>query len=138
MESIRDGTLANHPDAVIGLIHDRGSFDAVLRDAFAAKIDNRSFVAAGRFTSIWPESSERCVPLQQADLIAYENYRESQRDHSQREMRKSLEWILNRGQVGGFLKGFNEAALIDFNNYFENLPEEARNSFLRAARITAL
>jgi hypothetical protein len=137
MESIRDGTLANHPDAVIGLIHDRGSFDAVLRDAFAAKIDNRSFVAAGRFTSIWPESSERCVPLQQADLIAYENYRESQRDHSQREMRKSLEWILNRGQVGGFLKGFNKAALIDFNNYFENLPEEARNSFLRAARITA-
>lgn len=135
MEGIQNGTLANHPDAVIGLIHDRGRYDAVLKDAFEAKVDNPPFAAAGRFTSIWPESSEHCIPLQQADLVAYENYRESQRDHAQRDMRKSLDWILNKGQVGGYLKGFNKEALIEFNECFVNLPQEIRKSFLEAARI---
>jgi hypothetical protein len=80
-------------------------------------------------------SWEQCIPLQQADLLAYENYKESRRGVSLRDRRKSLDWILERGQLGGFLKGFNDEALIDVAKWFDALDARIRESFLRAARI---
>jgi|GEM_PF-2676003 len=136
MDAIAAGSLKNHKDAVIGIIHDRGSYDSVLLDAFNVLVKNESyFPAAKRFCSITPMGWEHCVALQQADLLAYENYKESSRDAAKRGRRKSLEWILNRGQLGGFLKGFNSDALSDVRTWFDNLDARVRDAFLQAARI---
>jgi len=136
MIGIADGSLKNNRDAIISLIHDRSEYDSVLLDAFniLAK-DENSFAAAKRFCSIAPMSWEQCIPLQQADLLAYENYKESRRSVSLRDRRKSLDWILERGQLGGFLKGFNDEALTDVGKWFDALDARIRASFLRAARI---
>jgi len=136
MIGIADGSLKNNRDAIISLIHDRSEYDSVLLDAFniLAK-DENYFAAAKRFCSIAPMSWEQCIPLQQADLLAYENYKESRRSVSLRDRRKSLDWILERGQLGGFLKGFNADALTDVAKWFDALDARIRQSFLRAARI---
>jgi len=105
MVGIADGSLKNNRDAVIGLIHDRSEYNSVLRDAFNILAKNESyFASAKRFCSITSMSWEQCIPLQQADLLAYENYKESRRSLSLRNRRKSMDWILERGRLGGFLK----------------------------------
>jgi hypothetical protein len=136
MIGIADGSLKNNRDAIISLIHDRSEYDSVLLDAFNILAEDESyFAAAKRFCSIAPMSWEQCIPLQQADLLAYENYKESRRSVSLRDRRKSLNWILERGQLGGFLKGFNAEALTDVAKWFDALDARIRESFLRAARI---
>ena len=136
MVGIADGSLKNNRDAVIGLIHDRSEYDSVLRDAFNILAKNESyFVSAKRFCSITSMSWEQCIPLQQADLLAYENYKESRRSLSLRNRRKSMDRILERGRLGGFLKGFNDDALTDVPKWFDAIDLQIRESFLRAARI---
>ena len=135
MLGIQHGSLEKNRDAIIGLIHDRGDYDSVLLDAFNILINDPSFAARKRFTTIAPMSSEQCISLQPADLMAYENYKESERHLSDRNMRRSLDWIMTRGQVGGFLHGFNEETLVKFNDHLNGLPREARELFLAAARI---
>jgi hypothetical protein len=136
MIGIADGSLKNNRDAIISLIHDRSEYDSVLLDAFNILAKDQSyFAAAKRFCSIAPMSWEQCIPLQQADLLAYENYKESRRSVSLRDRRKSLDWILERGQLGGFLKGFNAEALTDVAKWFDTLDARIREGFLRAARI---
>jgi hypothetical protein len=136
MEGIAQGSLKNNKDAIISIIHDRGAYDSVLLDAFNILIDDEvHFAAAKRLGSITPMSWEQCIPLQQADFLAYENYKESRRSLSQRDRRKSLDWILNRGKMGGFLKGFNDKSLGEFRAWFEGIDTRIQEKFLQAARI---
>jgi hypothetical protein len=135
MLGIAEGSLKNNRDAIISIIHDRGDFDSVLLDAFNLLVMDETFAAHGRFASIAPMSWEHCISLQQADLMAYENYKESRREFSKRDRRKALEWILERGQLGGFLRGFNADTLEAFRKHLDGLHPQAREAFLKAARI---
>jgi hypothetical protein len=73
MRDIADGSLKNNRDATIGIIHERGTYDAVLLDAYKFLVNDPSFRDRFRFLSFAPMGWEKCVPLQVADLVAYEN-----------------------------------------------------------------
>ena len=46
-------------------------------------------------------SWEHCVPLQPADMMAYEHFKEAERKVSPRKRRKSLELLLDLESLGG-------------------------------------
>jgi hypothetical protein len=132
---IEHGSLQNNRDALIGLIHDRSSYDSVLLDAFNLLVNDPEFSAAKRFTTIAPMCWQHSVSLQAADLMAYENFKESQRCLVGRKRRKSLEVILERGQLGGFLRGFDKETLIKYKEHIDNLHPHAKALFMAAARV---
>jgi len=135
MMEIEVTTLAREPDAILGLIHDRGKFDSVLLDSFNILINDPLFKSRRRFTTIAPMGWEDCVPLQPADLMAYENFKECERELYSRKRHKSLEIILDKGQMGGSLRSFNKETLIKYAEWFDNLSDEAKTLMYDAARV---
>ena len=85
----------------MALIHDRCPYDAVILSAFNSTIKDPTFRSAKRFTTLVSMSWESCVPLQGADLVAYENMKEVERRIDGRRRRKSLELLLDLGSFGG-------------------------------------
>jgi hypothetical protein len=80
-------------------------------------------------------SSVTTIPLQVADLMAYENLKEVTRHESGRDRRKSLSLILSEGLMGGFLKGINEETVIEYVAYLNGLPGALRVALLEAGHI---
>jgi hypothetical protein len=86
----------------IALIHDRTPrYNSVLLDAFDAMKDDETFKYRNRFTTIAAMGWEDCVPLQLADLIAYENFKIVERTHAGQKRRKIMELLLDLNSVGG-------------------------------------
>jgi len=133
------GVLAKHKDAIMGLTHDHCEYDAALLEAFNQMLDDPAFKCRDRFTSITPARWQQCIPLQPADLIAYENYKEALRrkEMSRRKRRTTLRLILdhNPKSIGGNLQSFNRASLQHFKTVFDGLNDETRHILLRTARI---
>jgi len=64
-------------------------------------------------------SWEDCVPLRAADLVAYENFKESQRKLVPRRRRKSLELLLDLDSFGGRGSFLGRDALMQFKEIYE-------------------
>ena len=139
MLEIGDFTLSeqNHKDAVISLIHDRCNYNGVLADMFSGMLEDIGFKYRSRFATLAPMGWEHCAPLQMADLMAYENRKESQRLTYRKgdSRRRSLDRILQYGQIGGRLRGFDRATLKELRDRINEMPEESRNRVLSVARI---
>ena len=84
------------PQGKITLFHERCAYDGVLLDSFNTLINDPTFISRKCFTTIAPMGWEDCVPLQPADLIAYENFKEGFRQLPNR----------NRGIEGKFYRRF--------------------------------
>ena len=77
-------------------------FDSALLNTFNQVMADRTFGAQHMFSTIAPLSSDDCIPLQAADLIAYENFKEAERQTTGRPRRKTLELLLTmNGSFGG-------------------------------------
>ena len=50
-------------------------------------------------------------------------------------MRWLLEIILDRGQLGGFLSGFNKEMLVKYKEHIDELHPDAKALLLTAARL---
>ena len=135
LTGLADNVLGDGSDATVGVIHDRGSYDAVFRNTFNALTEDAGFPSRKRFSSINSMSSVTTVPLQVADLMAYENLKEVTRHESGRDRRKSLSLILSEGLMGGFLKGINEEAVIEYVAYFNAIPDSLRAALLEAGHL---
>jgi hypothetical protein len=135
MRDIANGSLKNNRDATIGIVHERGTYDAVLLDAFTFFLDNQAFLDRFRFLSFIPMGWEKCVPLQIADLVAYENFKEVQRQPTDRDRRKSLQIILDGEKWGGHFKELDDSLLFQYGEFIERLPREVREAFLATVRI---
>jgi hypothetical protein len=100
---IADKVLSDprYVDDQITLIHDRSDYNAVLAEAFKHLKNDESFIHRDRFTTISPMGWETCVPLQPADLIAYENFKIVEREAAGVKRRKSMELILNLDSFAG-------------------------------------
>lgn len=87
----------------IALIHDRSSYDATILRAFNQFVGDETFGGRAYFSSITPLGWENCIPLQAADLVAYENMKEADRIVAQdrRDRRKSLAALLDLPSLGG-------------------------------------
>jgi len=135
LKGLSDNVLGDGSDATIGIIHDRGSYDAVFRNTFNVFIEDADFPSRKRFSSIGSMSSVTTIPLQVADLMAYENLKEVTRHESGRNRRKSLSLILSEGLMGGFLKGINEETVIEYVIYLKGLPVTLRLALCEAGHI---
>jgi hypothetical protein len=93
------------------LFHDRGPHDSILLEAFNRALADGTFAGREMFSTIAPLSSVECIPLQAADLLAYENYKDSERVLKGRRRRKTLELFLEMSSFGGRARTFNPAAI---------------------------
>jgi len=111
---LQDGrkALGNIKPVHVVLFHDRCNYDAVLLKSFNEMINATDFPEGKKiFSTIAPLSWEDCIPLQAADMIAYEAFKEAERKISGRRRRKSLEFILGMAQFGGRSKTFDPKSI---------------------------
>lgn len=76
---IGDGITKEIPGTKIRLFHERCPYDAVLLDSFNQILNDPTFTYKSCFTTLAPMGWEDCIPLQLADLLAYENFKEGYR-----------------------------------------------------------
>ena len=81
MQQIGDTTLGieGYKNELLSLHHDHCDYDAALARQFGYIVNDETFKFRRRFTSITAEYWQHCVPLQPADLVAYENFKEGMR-----------------------------------------------------------
>jgi hypothetical protein len=96
MIEIGKNILDREKDQLVTIVHDRAKgYNQVLLDSFDSMVDDQTFLYRKRFSSITPMAWEHCIPLQPADMLAYENFKEVERQFTDRSRRRSLEAILN-------------------------------------------
>ena len=96
MIEIGNNILARENWQLVSIIHDRTKgYNRVLSDTFDAMVNDETFRHRDRFSSITSMSWEDCIPLQAADLLAYENFKEVERQPDVRKRRKSLQALLD-------------------------------------------
>jgi len=96
MIEIGNNILARENWQLVSIIHDRAKgYNQVLLDSFHSMVNDETFRYRERFSSITPMSWEHCIPLQPADILAYENFKEVERHYQNRDRRKSLTAILD-------------------------------------------
>ncbi len=101
------------------LFHERCSYDAEYLLAFNKMVDDPTFAGRGLFTTIAPLGWENCIPLQPADMMAYEAFKEAERKFTGRKRRKSLEILLDSKGIGGRAKQFDVANLKEWRDVLE-------------------
>ena len=85
----------------ISLIHDRGPCDGILLDAFNQMMKDPGFRGVHFFSTIAALPWQGCVPLQAADLLAYENFKDSESFlFTKRKRRYTLDALLT-SSLGG-------------------------------------
>ena len=110
------------PKGKITLFHERCDYDGVLLDSFNSLIEDETFVSRHCFTTIAPMGWENCIPLQPADLIAYENFKEGFRQlpsPQQRERRKILVEMLSMETFVPHAKMFTRENIVDMKVIFD-------------------
>ena len=82
------------PGHKMNLFHERCAYNGVLLKAFDELVNDPTFSYRNCFTTIAPLGWEDCIPLQPADLLAYENFKEGLRQVQPRDRRIIMSEIL--------------------------------------------
>lgn len=98
------------------LFHERCSHDGLYLTAFNAMMSDSTFTGKRHFSTIAPLGWENCIPLQPADMIAYETFKEAERQLSGRKRRKSLEFLMESSRFGGRSKHFEARNLREWRD----------------------
>ena len=83
------------------LVHDRSRYDGLLLDTFNNLIADPTFLHSHYFATIAPMAWDQCIPLQAADLLAYENFKDDERRATKRRRRYTLQQLLEMGSFSG-------------------------------------
>jgi len=86
------------------LVHERCSYDSVYLEGFNQMMNDPTFLGKELFSTIAPLGWEDCTPLQPADMLAYESFKDALRKFNQKDRRKSLECLMQSGTFGGRAK----------------------------------
>jgi hypothetical protein len=126
--------LGDHrwPSDRLELIHDRGAYNPVLKEAFDHMKNDTTLQHRERFATIAPMGWEDCIRLQVADLLAYENFKCVERESAGHKRRKSLELILDLDSFGGRGVKLQKAGIREIR---EKLSEESKRILFENARI---
>jgi hypothetical protein len=138
MGQIGERTLSLYPGDKITLHHDHCDYDGALADAFAGVVDQQVFDVqnSDRFISIAPEYWQRCLMLQPADMIAYENFKEGMRaNYPGRARRKSLAALLDLEAISGRASGFTLETIQELKAIINGMGPKIKKRFFDAARI---
>jgi hypothetical protein len=141
MQQIGETTMTLYKEDVISLHHDTCRYNGSLSDWFDLLLQDQKFAFRNRFTSITPERWQFCVPLQPADLVAYENFKEGMRyqvtdskEAKRGRTRLSLDALINLDSVSGRAKGYRQEHILELKEKLAKDPE-TKEALLRAARI---
>lgn len=136
MEQIGATTLSIYKKDVISLHHDRCDYDAALQEQFMGLVaEDSTFKYRNRFAYLASENWQDCLLLQPADLIAYENFKESMRSHTKRDRRGSLAAIIDLDAVSGRSKGFTQQGIREMKSIIDGFGKDAKDILFAAARI---
>jgi Protein of unknown function (DUF3800) len=117
----------------IALVHDRSDYNTVLSEAFKHMKNDSTFAHRERFTTIEPMGWENCIPLQPADLIAYENFKIVDMANLKKR-RKSMELILDLDSFAGRGVKIERAGIKEIR---DKLDEHSKQILFQNARISA-
>jgi hypothetical protein len=135
-------SLPSYKGDLIALRHERCDYDASLLEWFDLLLEDEQFAFRKRFVSIAPERWESCVPLQAADLLAYENFKEGMRHHikgskeaKRGRMRLGLEALINLESIGARACGYTREMIQDLKRRLDK-DTDTKQALFQAARIT--
>ncbi len=128
--------LAGDPTVRITLMHDRCDYDGKIADAFRGAVEDQNFRERSCYNSIIPASSLEVLPLQMADLLCHENFKEAKRKYkpdrnSSGKRRTSLKVMIKQGNFGGGIEYVSVDALRKLKWIFsrsQNAPSRKTNS----------
>ena len=109
---IADRFCTKYPNPRIALVHDRNAYDAVMLDGFNQQMSDPAFEHKACFTTFAPMGWEHCIPLQPADLVAYENFKDALRKINPRERRISLKMLIDLDAFSGRAQSMDQPAII--------------------------
>lgn len=96
----------------VALFFERSDYGHVLQRTFDQTLDDPTFRYGDVFTTIAPMKWQDCIPLQPADLVAYETFRNAKSWRSgQQNLRPSLEALLEMNSFGGRSKNVTREVL---------------------------
>jgi hypothetical protein len=104
----------------ISFVHDRNSYDSHIHGAFDQLKHDPNFRGRESFTTVTSVGWESCIPLQAADLIAYEAFKDAAGRVAGRSRRRSFASILDSRSFGGRSKSFTLEALQDLRKSMES------------------
>jgi Protein of unknown function (DUF3800) len=105
MELLSEKILSRWQQDYLRIVHDRGSYNKVLRDVFDFAKKEPTIVHGNRFATIEPRGWEEEPLLQPADFIAYENYKLAMSKQRGSKTRPCFQAILDLVSFGG--RGMN-------------------------------
>jgi hypothetical protein len=109
----------------VPLVHDQCSYNRALQEAFMAMCSDKTFRYRTIFTTLEPMAWQKCAALQVADLLAYENFKESLRHRSTnpkdkaRGRRIPLRELLTSDSFGGIAGHLDESVLISLKELID-------------------
>ncbi len=107
----------------IDLIHDwtggTGEYDPTILRSFQSQMRDSDFPHKNYFRTIVAERWENCIPLQPADLVAFEWLKEAQAKLIGRKSRKSFQALLDMNSFGIHAKSFNRSVLLQLRERME-------------------
>jgi hypothetical protein len=80
----------------ISLIYERSQYGESMLKGFNRMMDDPTFRYRDMFTTLAPMGWEKCVPLQPADLVAYEAFRDMKRRDKNKPMNQSLRALVEK------------------------------------------
>jgi hypothetical protein len=98
------------------LFHERCNHDGLYLAAFNKMMQDSTFKGKEHFSTIAPLGWEHCISLQPADMIAYETFKEAERQLTGRKRRKSLEFLMQSKKFGGRSKQFDRKNLQEWRD----------------------
>ena len=112
IERIADRHCVRNPSVKISLIHDRCEYDGVMADAFNQQISDPNFPYRQCFTTFASTGWEHCIPLQPADLVAYENFKDAMRKINPRDRRISMKMLIDLDAFSGRAQSMDKNAIL--------------------------
>ncbi len=118
----------HNPSLRITLFHDRCEYDAEILRVFNRFIKHETLEHKECFSTIAPLSWEDCVPLQPADMLAYENFKDLEGKLAGRKRRISLELLLDLDSFGGRARVLDRPSLLKIRDGLRKISQQTEET----------
>lgn len=102
------------------LFHERCDYNDAYLSGFDAMMNDPTFTHKDLFSTIAPMGWEDCIPLQPADMIAYETFKDALRQFNNKDRRASLNYLLQSGRFGGRSKQMSVENLVEWREILDS------------------
>lgn len=109
----------------ISLVYERSDYGESMLKGFNRMMDDPTFVYRDIFTTLAPMGWEKCVPLQPADLVAYEVFRDMKRRTKGKPMNRSLRALVEKDNFRLLSKHLNRENVIELREMHDRTIRKA-------------